>query len=68
MYGNIEYKGYSINVEFNKKDKNYPYTAIARNGFEVIKKRGYSEQQAIDLITSEIDFTIAVQERNQKKE
>lgn len=28
----IEYKGYIIKLEFNKKDKNYPYTAIADDG------------------------------------
>ncbi|MFA7157385.1 MAG: hypothetical protein WC123_06835 [Bacilli bacterium] len=62
MRDSIEYKGYTIKIEYNKKDKNYPYIAVARNGFEEIRKRGYDEQQAIDLTTALIDFTIASQE------
>ena len=62
----IEYRGYVIRTEFNKKDKNYPFIAVARKGSEELKKRGYDEQQAVDLVTSEIDFILAIQAKNKE--
>ncbi|HBN28375.1 hypothetical protein [Clostridium tyrobutyricum] len=62
----MNYKGYEIQIKPNPKNKEYPYIAVARKGLEVIEKRGYDEQQAIDLVESLIDFTLGIQEIKNK--
>jgi len=63
----MNYKGYEIEIKDNPKNKEYPYIAVARKGIEVIEKRGYDRQQAINLVEDLIDYTISVQELNNKK-
>lgn len=58
----IQYKGCSIKVVDNN-DKEYPYLAIIRVGSEEIKKRGYSEEQAINLAKDTINFVLGAQKR-----
>lgn len=67
MDKSIEYKGYTIRIENNKKDKYYPVIAVARNGITELRKRGYDESQAIMLVESEIDFIISMQINNKKE-
>lgn len=62
----IEAEGKLNSIKPNPKNKEYPYIAVARKGLEVIEKRGYDEQQAIDLVESLIDFTLGIQEIKNK--
>lgn len=62
----MNYKGYEIQVKSNPKNKEYPFIAVARNRDETIEKRGYDEQQAINLVKSLIDFTLGMKELNNK--
>lgn len=55
-----EYKGYIIEVMDNK-DNEYPFKAFAR-GLNGIEQKGFSRQNAIDLVKNLIDFTIVKQD------
>lgn len=55
------YKGCYIEVKSNN-DINYPYIAETRIGLQDIKKVGYSREQAINLVKSEIDFILAIKQ------
>lgn len=64
------YKGFEIEVKSNGNNKEYPYLGVGKkDGVVVIEKRGYNEQQAIDLVEADINFTLGVQElkKNQDK-
>lgn len=58
----MDYKGWNIEVKDNN-NKEYPYLAVARKGMYKEEKRGYSKQQAIDLIESVIDFSESIRNK-----
>lgn len=52
------FRGYTIEILENN-EKEYPYKAIARKGNEVIKHKGHSIEEAVDLVKESINILIS---------
>lgn len=62
-----EYRGYIIEVMENN-EKEYPYKAIARKQNEEVKHKGFTKQDAIDLVKVSINRTLEKIEMKNKKQ
>lgn len=61
-----EFRGYIIEtLENNEKD--YPYKAIARKENEIIKHKGHSVEEAVDLVKESINISLSKLEMKNKK-